>query len=200
MMNRLLAAGMCGIVLGTLGCARIESRVVEKPRLDQQMQGNRGVLMGTAPPVEKPRSETRQVVEIHIDLPTGEELNPWRKPKPAAEPESAGLAAAPATAPAVPPREEPPAPEWEEPPSVWEEPEPVRVAPMPGSESEPTLYIVRKGDTLEKIAEKFYGDGKRWRRIYNANRDRMTSPNRIYEGQQLVIPPAPEEPASGAYK
>lgn len=51
-----------------------------------------------------------------------------------------------------------------------------------------TTYIVKKGDTLWKIAYKVYGRGWQWRRIYNANRDALPKPGQIREGQVLVIP------------
>ncbi|KKS26065.1 MAG: Peptidoglycan-binding lysin domain-containing protein, partial [Parcubacteria group bacterium GW2011_GWA2_42_11] len=33
------------------------------------------------------------------------------------------------------------------------------------------------------------GSGNKWRRIYNANKDKIQDPNLIYPGQELVIPP-----------
>ncbi len=50
-------------------------------------------------------------------------------------------------------------------------------------------YTVRKGDCLWSIAQKFYGSGGEYRKIYDANRDVIgTDPNRIRPGQTLVIP------------
>lgn len=49
-------------------------------------------------------------------------------------------------------------------------------------------YIVRPGDTLAKISLKFYGTIRRYNDIYNANRDRLSSPSRIEVGQELRIP------------
>ncbi len=49
-------------------------------------------------------------------------------------------------------------------------------------------YVVRKGDTLYGLARKFYNDQSRWRDIYNANRDRLSSPNQLRVGMRLVIP------------
>ena len=37
------------VSLGVLGCARITAQVVEKPRVDQELSGNRGYLAGSAP-------------------------------------------------------------------------------------------------------------------------------------------------------
>lgn len=49
-------------------------------------------------------------------------------------------------------------------------------------------YTVKKGDSLSKIAQKYYGNGNRWQRIYNANRSKLKSPNDLKVGQKLVIP------------
>jgi len=44
------------------------------------------------------------------------------------------------------------------------------------------------GDCLWNLAKKYYGDGKKWRRIYNANKDQIEDPNVIYPKQILYIP------------
>jgi 5'-nucleotidase/UDP-sugar diphosphatase len=51
-------------------------------------------------------------------------------------------------------------------------------------------YEIQSGDTLLTVAEKFYGDGTQWRRIYDANRDVIGGdPDQLKVGQQLKIPP-----------
>lgn len=49
-------------------------------------------------------------------------------------------------------------------------------------------YTVVAGDTLSGIAQRFYGDGNQWPRIYEANRDRIGNPNLVFPGQVLRIP------------
>ncbi|TRW95248.1 YidB family protein [Candidatus Methylobacter oryzae] len=49
-------------------------------------------------------------------------------------------------------------------------------------------YTVSSGDTLSKIARHFYNDSNEWQRIFNANRDVLSNPDRIYPGQHLRIP------------
>jgi LysM repeat protein len=56
------------------------------------------------------------------------------------------------------------------------------------------VYVVRPGDTLSKIAKEVYGDGRRWRKIFEANKDRISDPSKIYPGQELCIPSEPTEP------
>lgn len=49
-------------------------------------------------------------------------------------------------------------------------------------------YTVRKGDTLQKIAQKFYGTSKKWSKIYAANKDILRGPDKIYPGQVINVP------------
>ncbi|MHB8154733.1 MAG: LysM peptidoglycan-binding domain-containing protein [Candidatus Omnitrophota bacterium] len=49
-------------------------------------------------------------------------------------------------------------------------------------------YTVAKNDTLQKISNKFYGTTKRWVKIYEANKDVLSGPNKLYPGQILNIP------------
>ena len=56
------------------------------------------------------------------------------------------------------------------------------------NENKYTIYNVRSGDTLSRIAKRFYNDPSRWEQIYEANRDSLQSPSGIRVGQTLVIP------------
>ena len=49
-------------------------------------------------------------------------------------------------------------------------------------------YTVKAGDTLSKLAERFYNSMSKWERIYEANKDILKNPNYIYIGQKLMIP------------
>lgn len=51
----------------------------------------------------------------------------------------------------------------------------------------PTTYTVQSGDTLGKIAKRFYGDARKYPVIQSANN--LSNPGRIWVGQVLVIPP-----------
>jgi nucleoid-associated protein YgaU len=48
-------------------------------------------------------------------------------------------------------------------------------------------YTVQSGDTLMKIAFEKYGDLYKWKQIYEANRDQIKDPNRIYPGLTLKL-------------
>ncbi len=71
----------------------------------------------------------------------------------------------------IPPQEEPP-----------EDPE------ESTSEPEVEAYVVEPGDTLSKIAQKVYGEARLWTLIYEANRDKLSSPSLIRVGMELTIP------------
>jgi nucleoid-associated protein YgaU len=60
-------------------------------------------------------------------------------------------------------------------------------APEPAAPAEQS-YTVQDGDTLWAIAERYYGDGSQYTRIFDANRDQLDSPDVIQAGQTLRIP------------
>lgn len=49
-------------------------------------------------------------------------------------------------------------------------------------------YTIKKGDTLWAIAKKYYGKGSEYPKIFNANKDKIKDPNKIYPGQVIKIP------------
>jgi len=49
-------------------------------------------------------------------------------------------------------------------------------------------YVVQHGNSLWRIARQVYGHGIRYTTIYDANRDQITDPERIYPGQQFKLP------------
>ncbi|MCD6575047.1 LysM peptidoglycan-binding domain-containing protein [Candidatus Aerophobetes bacterium] len=52
------------------------------------------------------------------------------------------------------------------------------------------IYRVKKGDSLWRIAgyPDIYNNPNKWKKIFEANKDRLSSPNLIYPGQKLIIP------------
>ena len=158
------------------GCV-VRTYPVTKERADQDLSaGNRGYLKGELPPGEeakvKKSTRTVQAVEIELHSPIKFE----RMPKPQAA-EKTAL-------------------ERAEDQEVWGNrgyisesytPEETAVSAPLNMEK----YTVQKGDTLQKISQKFYGTSKKWAKIYEANKDILKGPNKIYPGQVINIPVEP---------
>ena len=51
------------------------------------------------------------------------------------------------------------------------------------------IYTVVSGDSLSAIAKREYGHASEWKRIFEANRDIIKDPDKIFPGQKLKIPP-----------
>ncbi len=67
--------------------------------------------------------------------------------------------------------------------------------PMPKESYAPPVpkqartYVVRPGDTLSKISQKFYHTPGKWRTIYTANRQVLAGgPDKLQVGMKLAIP------------
>ena len=50
------------------------------------------------------------------------------------------------------------------------------------------MHSVQRRDTLYSLARLYYNDHRQWKKIYEANRDRIANPNMIKVGMNLVIP------------
>ena len=164
MRNIGIGMGVLGLLLGA-GCqapTRMAVKTTEVPRVDLQLEGgNRGYLIGTPPAEPTAMKTTRQMVEATIEIPS------FYTPK------RLGGQAAPEGI--SPPETEAPA------------------AGQPGAKAPPQhddTYVVQKGESLWSIAAKpeIYGKATRWRRIFDANRDILKSPNQVKPGMTLKIP------------
>lgn len=159
-------------VLVLAGCV-VRTYPLTKERIDQDLStGNRGYLAGQAPPrVEKERKTTRttQVVEVEIHSPIKFEKMPKKLPQEAT-----------------------PLQKTAEPPIegnrgyITQSITPEIAQPEIGPSYE--KYTVQKGDTLQKISKKFFGTSKRWISLFDANKDVLKGPNKVYPGQVLRIP------------
>ena len=67
-------------------------------------------------------------------------------------------------------------------------PEEKQAEPPQPPDKEPRLYVVKKGDSLSKIAGEVYGDASRWKEILRANKDQIEDARLIRPGQELRIP------------
>ncbi len=57
-----------------------------------------------------------------------------------------------------------------------------------GEEAEADMHTVKAGESLSKIAKKYYGDPMKYTEIFEANKPMLESPDNIYPGQVLRIP------------
>ena len=156
-------------VLMLSGCV-VRTYEVTKDRVDQDMSmGNRGYLMGQPPAgaglKEKRMTRQTHVVEVEVGSPVKFEKR--KKMPPQA-------------------KEMPVSEEMDEGNRGYIGGGPVVKEPAPAGNFE--KYTVEKGDTLQKISQKFYGTTKKWMKIYDANSAVLKGPNKIYPGQTLNIP------------
>jgi len=49
-------------------------------------------------------------------------------------------------------------------------------------------YTVQPGDSLSKISRQFYGDANKYMKIFEANKDKLSDPDKVRAGMDLVIP------------
>jgi nucleoid-associated protein YgaU len=69
---------------------------------------------------------------------------------------------------------------------TWSQDVVADIQARPGAEQK--TYTVKAGDTLSKIAKELLGDANAYHKIFDANRDQLSDPNKIMPGQQLKIP------------
>jgi nucleoid-associated protein YgaU len=61
-------------------------------------------------------------------------------------------------------------------------------APAPAAAPAEKIHVVEKGESLSKIAQKYYGKASLWTKIHEANKDQIKNPDLIKPGQKLRIP------------
>jgi nucleoid-associated protein YgaU len=163
---------LLGLSLVLSGCV-VRTYPLTKDRVDQDLSsGNRGYLQGQASPVdqgEKKMTRRTQVVEIELHPPIRFERLQKEKYL-----------------------ETPPVEKIESQPIEGNRgyitqtvaPKMVESAPSPSFEK----YTAQKGDTLQKISQRFYGTTRKWNKIYEVNKGILKGPNKLYVGQSLNIP------------
>jgi len=197
-----LLAVLCISLSGCSGWAVRTSSTTQK-RVDQEVVGNRGVLFGKpASEPKEPAFTERKVYKVEVELPEWPEklkVKKWnwkkiftikpRKPKKEDKTIWGNKGYLSKGSQQVPVEET----------VIYYEPEKEESIKIPASVTKETevilkekpsvrTYKTRKGDTLQKIARKFYGTTKKWPVIYKANRSTLKSPDKVYPGQVLIIP------------
>lgn len=170
MKSIVLAIAVSSLVLiSTVGCSRVRTYTVEKDRVDQDLSsGNAGYMTGTPKEdetgTERKMTRTTYVAEIELDS--------------AAKTKKRTRIGVPAVA---------AAPQEEKQETSFQGTMQTTV-PEPEAKASVSSYTVENNDTLQKISLKVYGTTKKWKEIYEANKDKLKSPDRIYAGQVLRIP------------
>ena len=138
-------------------------------------------LADSGPPTTGTPSKIVEAEQIPEPEP---DMKPEPDPEPATEPKQE-----PAPEPATEPKQEPepePAPVLDVTPDLAPDPEPAPQAePV---DTSPRYYTVKKGDTLYRISDHVYGEGKYWKAIYQANKNVITNPGALQPGWKLKLP------------
>ncbi|MFA5338852.1 MAG: LysM peptidoglycan-binding domain-containing protein [Candidatus Omnitrophota bacterium] len=153
------------IITALTGCS-VTTKMVTRERVDQELSssaGNQGYLMGTAPAVGE-RKPTKTYIEVQVEAPAIEREN--RVPKKAMETS--------ATAP--------------EPTTNFGTESDERPITSIEKKEELVNYKVQKGETLQKISQKLYGTTKKWKKLYDINKDVLKSPDKIRPGMTIKVP------------
>jgi len=58
----------------------------------------------------------------------------------------------------------------------------------PAATEKVEYYEIVSGDTLSAVAQKYYGKASAYMRIFEANREVIKDPDKIYPGQKIRIP------------
>ncbi len=74
------------------------------------------------------------------------------------------------------------------------------VANAEPSGGEAWVYVVQRGDTLEGIARRIYGERKLWKELYSSNKEQLPDSDRLREGMTLRLKQAPPEGALTSVK
>ena len=173
------------IVMVMSGCL-VRTYTVETPRVDLDINGNRGYLMGNTDEAAPDLKETRQTTVFEVELGShsqrkkGNDYTTRRRRKKrltsteTVEEETDFLSVE-----SVGRRK-----------SIYAREDDLYEEEEAGIDEEYTSYIVQKNDTLQKISKKFYGTTKKYLMLYEANKDVMKGLNKIYPGMEIKIPSA----------
>jgi nucleoid-associated protein YgaU len=168
--EKVLQFSLLGLAVILSGCV-VRTYPMSRDRVDQDLNsGNRGYLMGQSPAQDEGQRKTERTIRV-VEF----ELGAPAKVKSQAKCPSV-------TAAEIPSQEQNRGYLTEN--TSSEIVESTGVSQVQAFQE----YTVQKNDTLQKISKKFYGTTKRWMKIYNANKDTLMGPDKVYSGQVLKIP------------
>ena len=168
---RFVALLVCIMFLS--GCMTVKTYTVEKPRTDTDVYGNRGFLTGSYQDSDKEKKSrlgpTRKISVFEVEYGPRSLEDDGQVQK-------------------TPVKEVPFDDEYQDSSSedVDYDDDVLMMGEM--EEEEFQYYTVGKNDTLQKISHKFYGTTRKWNKLFEANRDVLKNPDRVYPGTKLKIP------------
>ena len=160
------------------GCL-IRTYTIYKPRQDTQVSGNRGYITGK-PPAGKPNSrlgKTRPITVMEVELGSYKPVSSVKRSKSVYPIENVAKKLKKSSNSGL--------------SSINREIPPSKIISNKIEKNSSTKYkdyTVKKNDTLQKISYKFYGTTKKWKLIYNKNKDSIKNPDNVYPGTKLKIP------------
>ncbi|MFA5116438.1 MAG: LysM peptidoglycan-binding domain-containing protein [Candidatus Omnitrophota bacterium] len=167
-----LAVGLTAFIFSVSGCV-VRTYSVKKDRVDQELSGNSGYLQGSKPAgQEKERSSQRKVYVAEVEIGSSAKVAKKDPAPQASDTQVSGNRGYIEEA----------APEQ----AVMDIQEEAAV--------KTEKYTVQKNDTLQKISQKLYGTTRNWYKIYQANKDALKGPDKIYPGQVINVPVLEKEP------
>lgn len=191
-MKKFIICSLPLIALIVSGCAmRLIPTKVD--RVDQEIKGNRGIISGTPsyiPNRETKKKDTRTIYNLEVELlsPMDMEVKKTKSEdvdlygnkgyinKTALPGKKGGVTTLKSIS------------VTDTPQVIYQKPKKRGSDIATKTEEKQKIYTVEKGDTLQKISSKMYGTTKRWKKIYEANKSVLKSPDTIKPGQKLVIP------------
>ena len=201
-MNRLTAYSLLLTAFLTSGCV-MRTSTYEVDRVDQEITGNRGIIMGEVPEAEETEAKKRTMYNLEVELPSFYRTEKERQREHSLDKDLYGNRGYIQGSRA--PEKEVCIPKGSKdastlgnlrlrgmPQVVYSEPverQSVGEGEAAGANVRETgFYIVQKGETLQKISQNIYGTTKNWKKIYEANKNTLKNPDRIRPGQKLAIP------------
>ena len=168
------------------GCLAVRTYTLEKPRVDTEIQGNRGCLQGICKQEVSKKSrlgKTRKIGIVEVEFTSAEVIRQDNKKektvykkKHKEDDDEENI--------------------WED--EYYEEQEEDeqeeaeffekavrKTKPLPKKQKH---YTIQKGDTLQKVSQKFYGTTKKWKFLYEVNKDVLKSADKVYPGARIKIP------------
>ena len=201
-MKRLMGYSLLFAVFLLSGCVtRVTSYEVD--RVDQEFKGNRGVLMGKATDLsEAKKKKTKKMYSLEIELPS-REIDKLETKDRGIKGNEGYLVGKKVTKEKIEPVKKKRGIETLKPRKSYMKSQIVYQKPSDSGstvkkegigkktakeEKVARAYVVKKGDTLQKISSEVYGTTKEWKKIFDANKDTLKDPDKIRVGQKLVIP------------